>query len=92
MVEAAEKSGCINMTGFNYIRTPASQLARQIIASRRDRRHHLLSRRAYGGFSGRSSASRLLAHARAAPMATWAILSPHIINATLALAGPITLA
>ena len=32
MVQAAEASGCINMVGFNYIRTPASQLARQIIA------------------------------------------------------------
>ena len=33
MLQAAEASGCIHMTGFNYIRTPASQLARQIIAA-----------------------------------------------------------
>ena len=32
MVAAAEKSGVVNMTGFNYIRTPASQYARQLIA------------------------------------------------------------
>src|SRR5579871_6104877 len=33
LTEAAERSGCVNMVGFNYIRTPASQLARQIVAS-----------------------------------------------------------
>ena len=33
MTEAVERAGLANMTGFNYIRTPASQLARQIIAS-----------------------------------------------------------
>ena len=29
MMAAAEQSGLINMTGFNYIRTPASQMARE---------------------------------------------------------------
>ena len=33
MTAAAEKSKCVNMVGFNYIRTPASQLARQIVES-----------------------------------------------------------
>ena len=33
MTEAVERAGLPNMVGFNYIRTPASQLARQIIAS-----------------------------------------------------------
>lgn len=33
MTEAVERAGLPNMIGFNYIRTPASQLARQIIAS-----------------------------------------------------------
>ncbi|MDQ7997527.1 MAG: Gfo/Idh/MocA family oxidoreductase [Luteibacter sp.] len=33
MTEAVEKAGLANMVGFNYIRTPASQLARQIVAS-----------------------------------------------------------
>ena len=27
MVAAAQESGCVNMVGFNYIRTPASQYA-----------------------------------------------------------------
>ena len=31
MTAAAEASGCINMVGFNYIRTPASQFARRLI-------------------------------------------------------------
>jgi len=30
MVEAAETSGAINMVGFNYIRTPASQFVRSL--------------------------------------------------------------
>ncbi|MBB3227533.1 putative dehydrogenase [Luteibacter sp. Sphag1AF] len=33
MTEAMERAGLTNMVGFNYIRTPASQLAHQIIAS-----------------------------------------------------------
>lgn len=31
MVAAAEAAGAINMTGFNYIRTPASQFVRQLL-------------------------------------------------------------
>ena len=31
MVDAAKSSGCINMIGFNYIRTPASQYARKLV-------------------------------------------------------------
>lgn len=33
LAQAAEAAGVANMVGYNYIRTPASQLARQIIAS-----------------------------------------------------------
>ena len=32
MLAAAEASGAIHMTGFNYIRTPASQFVRQLLA------------------------------------------------------------
>jgi predicted dehydrogenase len=32
MVAAAEACGVANMVGFNYIRTPASRFARQLIA------------------------------------------------------------
>mgnify|MGYP002528213050 CR=1 FL=1 len=33
MVKSAEEAGVTNMVGFNYIRTPASQLARNLIAN-----------------------------------------------------------
>ena len=32
MVAAAEKSGAVNMMGFNYIRTPASQFVRKLVS------------------------------------------------------------
>jgi len=89
MVSAAETSGCIHMTGFNYIRTPASQLARQIIANGE-----------IGDitfFRGEHTEDFL---ADALIPANWRTqgrangnmgdLSPHIINAAFALAGPIT--
>lgn len=89
MVAAAEKSGCIHMTGFNYIRTPASQLARQIIT---------------GGEIGEITYFRgehtedfladphLPASWRTQGRANGNMgdLSPHIINAAFALVGPIT--
>jgi predicted dehydrogenase len=88
MVSAAEQSGVINMAGFNYIRTPASQLARQIID---------------GGEIGDITYLRgehtedfladpgLPANWRTKSRANGNMgdLSPHIINAALALAGPI---
>jgi predicted dehydrogenase len=89
MLAAAEKSGCVHMTGFNYIRTPASQLARQIIANGE-----------IGDitfFRGEHTEDFL---ADAAIPANWRTqgqangnmgdLAPHIINAAFALAGPIT--
>jgi predicted dehydrogenase len=35
MTEAAKAAGVANMTGFNYVRTPATQFARQLIAEGR---------------------------------------------------------
>ena len=32
MVAAAKQSGAVNMIGFNYIRTPASQYVRQLVS------------------------------------------------------------
>jgi predicted dehydrogenase len=89
MVAAAENSGCIHMVGFNYIRTPASQLARQMIASgeigditflRAEHTEDFLSDASVPGdwrTAGRANGNM-------------GDLSPHIINAALALAGPIT--
>ena len=88
MTAAAEKSGLIHMTGFNYIRTPASQLARQIIAAGE-----------IGVMTGfRAEHTEDFLADPLAP-ADWRTqgrangnmgdLAPHIINAALALAGPI---
>ena len=89
MVEAAEKSACIHMVGFNYIRTPASQLARQIIARgeigditflRAEHTEDFLADATLPGdwrTQGRSNGNM-------------GDLAPHIINAALALAGPVT--
>jgi predicted dehydrogenase len=88
MVAAAEASGCVNMVGFNYIRTPASQYARQLIASG-----------AIGDvtwFRGEHTEDFLAdpqspATWRTTGMAngTMGDLAPHMINAALALLGPI---
>ena len=88
MVTAAEVSGCINMVGFNYIRTPASQYARKLIAEG-----------AIGDitwFRGEHTEDFL---ANPQSPATWRTtgmengtmgdLAPHMINAALALLGPI---
>ncbi len=88
MLKAAEASGRIHMTGFNYIRTPASQLARQIIAAGE-----------IGDitfFRGEHTEDFLADPNQPANWRTQGLangnmgdLSPHIINAAFALAGPI---
>ena len=88
MVEAAEKSGCANMTGFNYIRTPASQLAREIVDAGE------IGAITY--FRGEHTEDFLADpdleadwRTRGRANGNMGDLSPHIINASLALAGPI---
>jgi predicted dehydrogenase len=88
MTKAAEASGKIHMTGFNYIRTPASQLAREIIASGE------IGAMTY--FRGEHTEDFLADAATPADWRTRGIangnmgdLAPHPINAALALAGPI---
>jgi len=89
MVAAAKTSGCVNMVGFNYIRTPASQYARALIADgtigeitwfRGEHTEDFLadpntpsSWRTEGDSNG-----------------TMGDLAPHMINASLALIGPIS--
>ena len=88
MVEAAEKSGVANMVGFNYIRTPASQFARKLIADgvigeitwfRGEHTEDFLAdpqTPANWRTDGRANG-------------TMGDLAPHMINAALALVGPI---
>lgn len=88
MVATAEAAGVVNMVGFNYIRTPASQYARQLLAEG-----------AIGEvtwFRGEHTEDFL---ADPDTPATWRTsgaangtlgdLAPHMINAALALMGPI---
>lgn len=88
MVAAAEASGVTNMVGFNYIRTPASQYARKLIAQGE-----------IGDvtwFRGEHTEDFLAdpdapANWRTDGLAngTMGDLAPHIINAAMALMGPI---
>lgn len=88
MTAAAEAAGAINMVGFNYIRTPASQYAR-----------HLVARGEIGRvvwFRGEHTEDF---DADASKPASWrnfgiangtmGDLAPHMVNAALALIGPI---
>ena len=88
MVAAAEESGCVNMVAYNYIRTPASRFARQLIADG-----------AIGAptwFRAEHTEDFLHdpetpANWRTSGMANGCMgdLAPHILNAALALMGPI---
>jgi predicted dehydrogenase len=88
MTAAAEASGCINMIGFNYIRTPASQFARALIA---DGEIGQIT-----WFRGEHTEDF---YADPDEPATWRAegdangtmgdLAPHMINASRALIGPI---
>ena len=89
MLAVAEASACVHMVGFNYIRTPASQYARQLVAEGR-----------IGDvtwFRGEHTEDFL---ADVEEPANWRTdgdangtmgdLAPHMINAARALIGPIT--
>ena len=88
MTAAAEASGCVNMIGFNYIRTPASQHARSLIAQG--------ELGEINWFRGEHTEDF---YADPAEPATWRArgdangamgdLAPHMINAARALMGPI---
>ncbi|MFD0980591.1 Gfo/Idh/MocA family protein [Tropicimonas aquimaris] len=88
MVAAAEASGQVNMVGYNYIRTPASQYARKLIADGE------LGEITW--FRGEHTEDF---YADPQAPATWRTdgmangtmgdLAPHMINAALALMGPV---
>jgi predicted dehydrogenase len=88
MVAAAEASGAINMVGFNYIRTPASQFARALIARGEFgaitwfRGEHAED---FDADPNRPASWRNFGAANG----TMGDLAPHMINAALALIGPI---
>ncbi|WP_198144852.1 Gfo/Idh/MocA family protein [Pseudorhodobacter aquimaris] len=88
MVAAAEAAGVANMVGFNYIRTPASQFARQLITDG-----------AIGDVTWFRGEHTEDFYADPNAPATWRTtgeangtmgdLAPHMINGALALLGPI---
>ncbi len=88
MVAAAEKSGCVNMVAYNYIRTPASQYARTLI------KDGVIGDVTW--FRGEHTEDF---YADPTAPATWRTdgeangtmgdLAPHMINAALTLIGPV---
>ncbi len=89
MVAAAAASGCVNMVGFNYIRTPASQFARALV-QRGDigevtwfRGEHTED---FDADATKPASWRNFGQANG----TMGDLAPHMINAALALIGPIS--
>ena len=88
MVAAADASGAVNMVGFNYIRTPASQYARALLAAGEIgqvvwfRGEHTED---FGADPATAAHWRNFGQANG----TMGDLSPHMINAALALIGPI---
>ncbi len=88
MVSAAEASGVPNMTGFNYIRTPASQFARKLISGGAiGDITYFRGEHTEDFFSNPDQPATWRNQGRA--NGTMGDLAPHMINAALALAGPI---
>ena len=89
MLKAAEASGCIHMVGGNYARTPATQLARQMIAAGELGEITFIRAEHTEDFLADPSVpAEWRTQGRA--NGNMGDLSPHIINAALALGGPIT--
>ncbi|WP_171232955.1 Gfo/Idh/MocA family protein [Ruegeria sp. HKCCA4812] len=88
MVAAAEASGAVNMVGFNYVRTPATQYARQLIANGEIGDVTWFRGEHTEDFYADPHAP---ASWRTTGMANGTIgdLAPHMVNGALALVGPI---
>ncbi|MFK7838018.1 MAG: Gfo/Idh/MocA family protein [Sulfitobacter sp.] len=88
MVAAAEASGVVNMIGFNYIRTPASQFVRQLLAEDTIGKVNWFRGEHTEDFLADPNEPH---NWRCDGMANGNMgdLAPHPINAALALMGPI---
>ena len=89
MVAAAAGAGAVNMVGFNYIRTPASQYARALIANG-DIGNVTWFRGEHTEDFYADPASPATWRTTGQANGTMGDLAPHMINAALALIGPIT--
>lgn len=88
MAAAAEAADAINMVGFNYIRTPASQFARQLIAEGAIGDLTMFRGEHTEDFLADPQAPATWRTSGAAN-GTMGDLAPHMINAALALMGPV---
>ncbi len=88
MVAAAAASGCVNMVGFNYIRTPASQYARALVATGQIGDVTWFRGEHTEDFDSDPAKPASWRNSGAAN-GTMGDLAPHMINAALALIGPI---
>ncbi len=88
MAQAARDSGMVAMTGFNYIRTPASVFARELIANGAIGELTWVRAEHTEDFLADPEAPATW-RTRGDANGTLGDLAPHIINAALALAGPI---
>ncbi|MCZ4345211.1 Gfo/Idh/MocA family oxidoreductase [Devosia neptuniae] len=88
MTAAAAASGAINMVGFNYIRTPASQFARRLIAEGRIGTVTWFRGEHTEDFYADPQAPASW-RTEGQANGTMGDLAPHMINAALALIGPI---
>jgi len=88
MLTAAKASGTVHMVGFNYIRTPASQFARDLIA-RGEIGDVTWFRGEHCEDFYADPQHPLTWRMQGAANGTMGDLAPHMINAALALVGPI---
>lgn len=88
MVRAAEAAGTVNMIGFNYIRTPASQFARRLLAEGAIGRVTWFRGEHAEDFLA-DPAAPFSWRCEGAANGNLGDLAPHPINAALALMGPI---
>ncbi len=88
MTAAAEASGCPNMVGFNYVRTPATQFARNLIEAGEIGRVVWMRGEHTEDFDADPAAPATW-RSTGEPNGTMGDLAPHMINCALALMGPI---
>lgn len=88
MTAAAQASGCVNMIGFNYIRTPVTQYAAQMVA-RGDLGKILYFRGEHTEDFYADPTQPATWRAQGRANGTMGDLAPHMINAARSLVGPI---
>lgn len=88
MTEAAEAAGVVNMVGFNYVRTPATQYARQLVQSGEIGDITWFRGEHTEDFMADANAPANW-RTRGRATGTMGDLSSHMINCAMALMGPI---